>query len=140
CAHSAPPAATGNAASTPWPHTRAPTRSSSRSPTSNGPGAAGAPREMRSSRSLPPLVPVTTIALRATKPEPLDPEGQPAMERLLYRPKEAAQVLGISRDKLYDLLRTGRLPSVKDGGARFITADALRAYVARLEAEAAKAA
>ncbi len=62
------------------------------------------------------------------------------MERLLYRPKEAAQTLGISRDKLYDLLRTGRLQSVKDGGARFITADALRAYVARLEAEASKAA
>lgn len=62
------------------------------------------------------------------------------MERLLYRPKEAAQALGISRDKLYDLLRTGRLPSVKDGGARLITADALRAYVAKLEAEASKAA
>jgi excisionase family DNA binding protein len=62
------------------------------------------------------------------------------MERLLYRPKEAAQGLGISRDKLYDLLRTGRLQSVKDGGARFITADALRAYVAKLEAEASKAA
>ena len=27
------------------------------------------------------------------------------MEKLLYRPKEAAQALGISRDKLYDLLR-----------------------------------
>jgi excisionase family DNA binding protein len=74
------------------------------------------------------------------KPKPLDPEGEPAMERLLYRPKEAAQALGISRDKLYDLLRTGRLLSVKDGGARLITADALRAYVAKLEAEASKAA
>jgi excisionase family DNA binding protein len=62
------------------------------------------------------------------------------MEKLLYRPKEAAQTLGVSRDKLYDLLRTGRLQSVKDGGARFITADALRAYVAKLEAEASKAA
>ena len=62
------------------------------------------------------------------------------MEKLLYRPKEAAQTLGISRDKLYDLLRTGRLQSVKDGGARFITADALHAYVAKLEAEASKAA
>jgi excisionase family DNA binding protein len=79
-------------------------------------------------------------ALRATKAEPLDPEGPPVMEKLLYRPKEAAQTLGISRDKLYDLLRTRRLQSVKDGGARFITADALRAYVAKLEAEASKAA
>ena len=62
------------------------------------------------------------------------------MERLLYRPREAAQALGIGRDKLYDLMRAGRLESVKDGGARFITADALAAYVNLLKAEASKAA
>jgi excisionase family DNA binding protein len=58
------------------------------------------------------------------------------MDKLLYRPKEAASVLGISRDKLYDLIRAGRITSVKDGRARFITADALTAYVIRLETEA----
>jgi excisionase family DNA binding protein len=58
------------------------------------------------------------------------------VDKLLYRPKEAAKVLGIGRDKLYDLMRSGRLDSVKDGGARFITADALRAYVAMLQDEA----
>jgi excisionase family DNA binding protein len=62
------------------------------------------------------------------------------MEKLLYRPKEAANALGIGRDKLYDLMRSGRLRSVKDGGARFITADALAEYVAMLEAEATEAA
>jgi excisionase family DNA binding protein len=62
------------------------------------------------------------------------------MEQLLYRPKQAAQVLAISRDKLYDLIRAGRITSVKDGRARFITADALAAYVGQLEAEAAEAA
>ena len=62
------------------------------------------------------------------------------MDKLLYRPKEAAKVLGIGRDKLYDLMRSGRLRSVKDGGARFITADALADYVAKLEAEAGEAA
>ena len=62
------------------------------------------------------------------------------MDKLLYRPKEAAQVLGIGRDKLYDLMRSGRLDSVKDGGARFITANALHAYVAMLQAEASEAA
>jgi excisionase family DNA binding protein len=62
------------------------------------------------------------------------------MEQLLYRPKQAALVLGISRDKLYDLIRAGRITSVKDGHARFITADALIAYVAQLKAEAAEAA
>jgi excisionase family DNA binding protein len=62
------------------------------------------------------------------------------MNKLLYRPKEAAPMLGIGRDKLYDLMRCGRLRSVKDGRARFITANALADYVAMLEAEAHKAA
>ena len=62
------------------------------------------------------------------------------MEKLLYRPKEASALLGISRDKLYDLIRAGRLASVKDGRARFITAEALHTYVGQLEAEAVEAA
>jgi len=62
------------------------------------------------------------------------------MNKLLYRPKEAAQLLGIGRDKLYDLMRSGRLHSIKDGRARFITAGALTEYIAMLEAEAHKAA
>lgn len=62
------------------------------------------------------------------------------MDKLLYRPKEAAQALGIGRDKLYDLLRSGRIDSVKDGGARLITREALDAYVRLLEAEAREAA
>ena len=55
------------------------------------------------------------------------------MEQLLYRPKEAAQALGIGRATLYDLMRSGRLRSLKDGGKRFITLDALRDYVRQLE-------
>jgi excisionase family DNA binding protein len=58
------------------------------------------------------------------------------MDKLLYRPKEAALVLGIGRATLYDLIRTGRLPSVKDGVMRFITSDALQAYVRQLEDQA----
>ena len=58
------------------------------------------------------------------------------MDKLLYRPKEAAQVLGIGRATLYDLMRSGRIRSVKDGGMRFITLDALRDYVRRLEDQA----
>ena len=50
------------------------------------------------------------------------------------------QMLGIGRDKLYDLMRSGRLHLVKDGRARSITASALTEYVAMLEAEARKAA
>ena len=55
------------------------------------------------------------------------------MEKLLYRPKDAAQVLGIGRATLYDLMRSRRLRSVKDGGKRFITLDALRDYIRQLE-------
>jgi excisionase family DNA binding protein len=60
------------------------------------------------------------------------------MEKLLYRPKEAAEMLGIGRATLYDLIRSGRVRSVKDGGMRFITLDALRAYVRQLEDQAEK--
>ena len=55
------------------------------------------------------------------------------MDQLLYRPKEAAQMLGRSRATLYDLIRTGKIRSIKDGGMRLITLDALREYVGQLE-------
>ena len=37
---------------------------------------------------------------------------------------------------MYDLMRSGRLRSVKDGGKRFITLDALRDYIRQLEDDA----
>ena len=55
------------------------------------------------------------------------------MEKLLYRPREAAQVLGISKTQLYGLIRANKIRSIKDGKPRFITADALAEYVKRLE-------
>ena len=58
------------------------------------------------------------------------------MNKLLYWPKEAAQMLGIGRATLYDLMRSGRVRSVKDGGMRFITLDALRGYIRHLEDQA----
>jgi excisionase family DNA binding protein len=58
------------------------------------------------------------------------------MDKLLYRPKEAAQALGIGRATVYGLIRSGRLRSVKDGGMRFITLDALHDYIRQLEDQA----
>jgi excisionase family DNA binding protein len=58
------------------------------------------------------------------------------MEQLMYRPIEAARVLGMGRTAIFALIKSGRLQSVKLGGARFITADALRAFVRELEQEA----
>lgn len=55
------------------------------------------------------------------------------MEQLMYRPIEAAQVLGMGRTAVFALIKSGQLRSIKLGGARFITADALQAFVRELE-------
>jgi excisionase family DNA binding protein len=55
------------------------------------------------------------------------------MDKLLYRPAEAAIALGISKTALYGLIRANRVRSIKDGKFRFITADALHEYVRTLE-------
>jgi excisionase family DNA binding protein len=57
------------------------------------------------------------------------------MEQLMYRPAEAAQVLGICRTRVFALIKAGQLRSVKLGAARYITAEALRAFVRELEQE-----
>jgi excisionase family DNA binding protein len=57
------------------------------------------------------------------------------MEQLMYRPVEAANLLGMGRTAVFGLIKSGRLRSIKLGGARFITADALRAFVRELEQE-----
>jgi excisionase family DNA binding protein len=55
------------------------------------------------------------------------------MDQLLYRPKEAARVLGRSKTALYALINSNRIRSIKDGKFRFITAEALQEYVRSLE-------
>jgi excisionase family DNA binding protein len=55
------------------------------------------------------------------------------MDQLLYRPKEAARVLGRSKTALYTLINSNRIRSIKDGKFRFITAEALQEYVRSLE-------
>jgi excisionase family DNA binding protein len=59
------------------------------------------------------------------------------MDKLMYRPAEAAQMLGMGRTAAFALIKSGRLRSIKLGGARFITAEALQAFVRELEHEAA---
>ena len=55
------------------------------------------------------------------------------MEQLMYRPADAAQMLGMGRTAVFALIKSGQLRSIKLGGARFITGDALRAFVSELE-------
>jgi excisionase family DNA binding protein len=57
------------------------------------------------------------------------------MDRLMLRPTEAAEAIGIGRSKIYELLAGGDLPSVRIGGSIRVPVDALRAWIAqRLEA------
>lgn len=66
----------------------------------------------------------------------------PATERtvpdlpFLYRVSDAVQLLNLSRSVVYDLMRTGRLRTVRQGRSRRIPASALHDYVALLEREA----
>ena len=50
-------------------------------------------------------------------------------ERLLLRPTEAAELLGICRTKTYQLLASGELPSVRIGGSIRVPVDALRQWI-----------
>lgn len=58
------------------------------------------------------------------------------MDKLLLRPKEAAELIGIGRTKVFELMRTGQLESVRIGSSRRIPAFALLDYVERLRATA----
>jgi excisionase family DNA binding protein len=55
------------------------------------------------------------------------------MDKLLLTTLEAATVLGISRSKLYELLASGQLPSVRIGACRRVPADAVHSFVAELQ-------
>jgi excisionase family DNA binding protein len=57
--------------------------------------------------------------------------------RLLYRVGEAAAAFGLSRAKVYELISSGALRSVRIDGARRIRAADLEAYVASLGEDAA---
>lgn len=52
---------------------------------------------------------------------------------LLYRVEEAAQALRLSRTAIYELIRSGRLRTVKSGSRRLVPVAALAEYVAALE-------
>lgn len=57
------------------------------------------------------------------------------MDKILLTPTEAANVLGIGRSKLYQLLRTGTIVSLRIGSCRRIPAASLPELIARLQAE-----
>ena len=48
-----------------------------------------------------------------------------AVEKLLLKPEEAAEILSIGRSKVYELIGTGELASVRIEACRRIPAEAL---------------
>ena len=56
------------------------------------------------------------------------------MEKMLLTPTEVATTLGIGRSKLYELMRTGVVPSVSIGACRRIASTDLLDLVAGLRA------
>jgi excisionase family DNA binding protein len=54
-----------------------------------------------------------------------------------YTVEQVAKMLNISRDKVYYLLRTRQLRSIKIGKSRRITDEQLAAFIASLEDDAA---
>ena len=51
--------------------------------------------------------------------------------RLLLKPGEAAEVLGVGRMRVYELIRQGRIPTLRVGHRLRIPIDELRAWVRR---------
>ena len=56
------------------------------------------------------------------------------MDKLLLTPVEAARALGIGRSKVYELLSSGELDSVRIGSCRRVPADALHSFLIQLRA------
>jgi excisionase family DNA binding protein len=51
------------------------------------------------------------------------------MDKILLRATEVAEALGLSRAKTYELMASGKLPTVKIDGARRVPRAALEAWV-----------
>ena len=58
------------------------------------------------------------------------------MEKLAVSVKDGAQLIGLGRDMLYQLVLSGDIPSFKVGTRRLISVAALREYVEQRTAEA----
>jgi excisionase family DNA binding protein len=53
-------------------------------------------------------------------------------QKILYRPEEGADALAVSRARMYELIASGEVESIKIGRSRRISRTALEQYVERL--------
>ena len=51
------------------------------------------------------------------------------VERILYRPAEAAKAIGISRSRIYELIARGEIPSIRVGGVVRVPVASLQGWV-----------
>ena len=56
---------------------------------------------------------------------------QHTLDKLLLRPAEVGETLGVGRSKVYELLASGDLPSIRIGGSVRVPVEALRAWIDR---------
>ncbi|WP_285496130.1 helix-turn-helix domain-containing protein [Actinomadura sp. NBRC 104425] len=64
------------------------------------------------------------------------PDTPVNLDKALYRVSEAMELLSLSRSVVYELIRSGRLRTVKEGRSRLVPASAIAEYVELLEREA----
>lgn len=57
-------------------------------------------------------------------------QGAATVVPVVYRVDEAAEALRISRDTIYELIRSGRLRTIKVGSRRLVPLVALTEYIA----------
>ncbi len=58
--------------------------------------------------------------------------------KALYRVPDAMRQLSLSRSVIYELIRSGRLRTVKEGRTRLVPESAITEYVSLLERESRK--
>jgi excisionase family DNA binding protein len=66
----------------------------------------------------------------------VEKEDPKVATKMLLTIDEACELIGVKRSKLYELIASDSIESVRIGRARRIPADALEEYVARLRADA----
>jgi excisionase family DNA binding protein len=52
-----------------------------------------------------------------------------AADRMLYRPTEAADAIGVSRARAYELIAAGVIPSIRIGGSIRVPVESLREWI-----------
>ena len=78
----------------------------------------------------------TGVQQRERGPVVAVPAARQLPDPVMYKIPEVMAMLRMSRHLVYEQIRRGRLRTVKEGRATFVTAAAIRAYVELLELEA----